>query len=648
MTPIRYAFGLHLHQPVGNLDPVFREHVDEVYRPFLARLAESELLPASLHVSGPLLDWLEANDDRLLDLVGRLVADGRLELLLSGYYEPVLSALDRPDRLDQIGWMREALARRFGVEARGLWMTERVWEPGLPRDLAEAGVDYVVLDDRHFMAAGIERSDLHAPWRTESEGRGISVLPIDERLRYLVPFRPAEEIAAYLRALHGEGHALAVLADDGEKFGGWPGTRGWVWGEGWLERYLDELARLVDEGIVVPSTLGDAVDEVPPRGLVYLPTASYREMEGWALPPEGGRRFRALEEDLGRERLAGPDGAFVRGGHWKGFLVRYRESNRMHKKARALSTLCRERGDPEVPRRSIGRAQCNDAYWHGVFGGLYIPYLRAAVWRELARAEAQLRREDALAVERTDLYGDGREVLWVHGPAFSAVVTPYRGGVVEELTIFRREQNLADVLTRRREAYHLEAAEDAGAGHHGAPGEDEGEGTATIHDLEGRLRLDGLPPIDGHDRGIGVDRLLAADATAERAEKGEVVPIVSWAARTLEVRGVTVADDAVEIELADPREPFRKRIRFGAGGELEIAWWWAPQGLPSGSRFAPELSLAADLPLDFDPAPLDVWKWEIQTVSKSEKGFDRQRQGWSVTPVWEIGTARATVRLRAP
>ncbi len=61
------------------------------------------------------------------------------------------------------------------------------------------------------------------PWRTESDGRGLSLLAIDERLRYLVPFRPPEETAAYLRRLRSEGHRLAILADDGEKFGGWRG-----------------------------------------------------------------------------------------------------------------------------------------------------------------------------------------------------------------------------------------------------------------------------------------------------------------------------------------------------------------------------------------------------------------------------------------
>ena len=130
-SPLLFAFGVHIHQPVGNFDHVIDEHVREAYAPFLERLSTAGLLPISLHVSGPLLEWLEEHGSPFLDLIGRLAAEGKLELLLSGFYEPILAALPRADRIEQIAWMREHLRDRFGVEARGLWLTERVWEPEL-------------------------------------------------------------------------------------------------------------------------------------------------------------------------------------------------------------------------------------------------------------------------------------------------------------------------------------------------------------------------------------------------------------------------------------------------------------------------------------------------------------------------------------
>src|SRR5690606_25511759 len=136
-NPIRFVFGVHLHQPVGNFDSVFEQHLEEVYRPFLEKVDERGFLPVVLHLSGPLLEWLERKGGDYLDLVGRLAADGKVELLCAGMYEPVLAALPRQDRVEQIGWLRDTIAHRFGVNATGLWLTERVWEPDLAADLAD-------------------------------------------------------------------------------------------------------------------------------------------------------------------------------------------------------------------------------------------------------------------------------------------------------------------------------------------------------------------------------------------------------------------------------------------------------------------------------------------------------------------------------
>ena len=515
MEPIRFVFGLHLHQPVGTFDHVFAQHVEDVYRPLLDRLAGRGFLPLVLHISGPLLEWLEQHEPAYLDRLGVLAADGKVEILLAGFYEPVLAALPRADRVEQIQWMHEAVQRRFGVDARGLWLTERVWEPELAADLADAGVRFALVDDRHFLATGFPAERLHAPFWTESDGRRVALFPIDERLRYLIPFRAPAETADYLRWLRSAGHRLAVLADDGEKFGGWPGTKEWVYERGWLDRFMDVVGGLVERGEARLSRLDDALVEVPSNGIAYLPTASYTEMESWSLPADAALRLARLRRDLGPERLAGPDGALVRGAHWRNFLVKYPEANRMHKKMQALSALCRRRGDPPAARRAIGRAQCNDAYWHGVFGGLYLPHLRDAVWRELALAEGELRRGKGLAWEILDLDGDGHVEIWVHSEFFSALVSPVRGAAVEEYTVFAAGINFANVLTRRREAYHDLALERAAAeAAHGG-------GAASIHEIEEGVRLATRPPLDAEPRALLVERVLPAALTLEDYAGGD-------------------------------------------------------------------------------------------------------------------------------
>src|SRR5437867_2869085 len=644
MDPVRFVFGVHFHQPVGNFDHVFEDHLRDVYLPLVERLTERRFLPFALHISGPLLEWLEAHAATYLDSIGRLAADGHVELLLAGFYEPVLASLMRPDRLEQIGWLREAIRRRFGVEATGLWLTERVWEPDLAADLADAGVRYLLVDDRHFLVSGFERDRLHAPFLTESGGMRVGLFPIDERLRYLIPFRPPAEISAYLRELRQAGRPLAVLVDDGEKFGGWPGTKDWVYTRGWLAQFCDAIAALVAAGEVRLTTPGAALREVASAGLAYLPTASYREMEAWALPARAVARLGALERDLGEERVAGPDGAFVRGGHWRNFLVKYPEANRMHKKMLALSALCRERGDPPAARRAIGRAQCNDAYWHGVFGGLYLPHLRAAIWRNLALAEGDLRRGEGLAVERLDFDGDGAEELWVHSASFSAVVSPRRGSAIEEYTLFEPGINYADVLTRRREAYHEPALAQPGDAREGAAF----DGTPSIHDLEHTSRLERLPPIDPADRALFVDRVLSGDVTLDKYSSGSFQPLASWARTPFDVTLDRTAH-AVELLLrpaqnAVPPGHLTKRMTFAQSGRLTVGYRWDPATFPPDVFFCPEISASRRLELTITPTP-DVWSFPFATVSRSERGFEETVQGYSHTPRWPIRSAEGRLVL---
>ena len=487
--PLRFCFALHVHQPWGNFDSVFEQHLREVYRPLVKSLMDGEFWPVAIHMSGPLLEWLDAHAPDFVDDIGEHAAAGRLEILCAGHDEPILAVLSRQDRLEQVLRHRDWIRRRFGVDANGLWLTERVWEPTMPGELASAGVRYVLVDDRHFRVTGFTQDQLHSHFLTESGGHRLNLFPIDEKLRYLIPFRPPEELATYLRELRAAGHELAVLGDDGEKFGGWPGTRKWLYHDGWLESFLGTMRELRDNGEVILSRFDDALATTHSGGLAYLPSASYREMEGWSLPFEPARELLRVEKEWDGARIEGIDGGLLRGGHWRHFLVKYPESNRMHKYSMELSALCRARGDAADVRRAIGRAQCNDAYWHGVFGGLYLPFLRGANWRAMAQAEAMLRRGEPLAVESRDIDADGREELWVHSAAVSAIIAPSRGGMVDVWQDLVAHENILNVVMRHREAYHepLDPMKHEGVHNFSLADRSQRDGAPSIHDLESQL-----------------------------------------------------------------------------------------------------------------------------------------------------------------
>ncbi len=379
---------------------------------------------------------------------------------------------------------------------------------------------------------------------------------------------------------------------------------------------------------------------MPSGGLAYLPTASYREMESWSLPPDAAVRLSRLERDLGEDRAAGPDGSLIRGAHWRNFLVKYSESNRMHKKMMALSALARRHGDPPAVRRAIGRAQCNDAYWHGVFGGLYLPHLRDAIWRNLAEAEAALRQGEGLSYDVLDLDGDGHDEVWIHSPAFSVLVSPARGGAVEEYTVFRDGINYANALTRRREAYH-DLALEHGDGHQAA----EDGGTASMQDIEAGLGPDGRLPLDHDDRALFVDRFLPGGVSLADYSAGIYWAIHSWARKRC-AYAVERRKGGVEVvcTVADDRGRLEKHIRCDAEGRIGVRWTWDPEAAEPGDRFATELSLAGPVRLTTTPAA-EEWRFDIETLAKSERGLDRTRQGENVTLRWPVELGTAAVEL---
>jgi alpha-amylase len=451
---------VHDHQPVGNFDGVIAQAVERAYRPFLAFLEGHPAVRLGLHTSGPLLEWLEAHDPGYLDRLRALVARGQVEPWGGGFYEPVLAAIPEPDRQGQIAAMADWLERRLGRRPRGLWLTERVWEPALAGTLADAGVEYTAADDAHFVAGGLERDELFGWFLTEDQGKRVGVFPIHRELRYLSPFRPVSEMMAWLGQVAdgGEGR-LVFLGDDGEKLGVWPGTHELCYVEGWLEQFA---ATVEAAGFVRLLTPAEALARHAPLGVVYLPTASYHELGEWALPPSAQHRYHEAAEVL-KPRFGESAADLLRGGHWRGFLHRYPEANRLQQRMLRASRRLWSRPRPREEGwrqacASLWRAQCNDAYWHGIFGGLYLPHLRAAVYRELVAAERALCGR-GVQVEAADLDLDGAEEVLLESPALAAWVAPAQGGALFALDDRVRCHAYGDTLARRPEAYHARLAQ---------------------------------------------------------------------------------------------------------------------------------------------------------------------------------------------
>lgn len=437
---IKFAFYIHNHQPVGNFDEVFQFAYEHSYLPLIKTLLKYPSIKFGIHNSGPLCDWLLKKHPEYFDYLKEALKNNQAEIIASAYSEPILSLIPMRDVIEQIKYFKEYIYKIFDYEACGLWLTERVWEPGLIPLLAEAGIDYTLLDDTHFLYAGLSNDELNSYFITEDNGKILKLFPISMKLRYLIPFHSVEEVQHYLAEENERCPGqLKLIGDDGEKFGVWPGTYSWVYKEQWLEKFLDFLN---NEKWIKTVQLRDIIQSDPPAGRIYIPTASYEEMGEWVLPLKTGRNYAELKKAIDHRYYH-----LVHGGYFKNFLSRYDEANLMHKRMLYVSNHIK---DDINAKLSLWRGECSCAYWHGVFGGLYLPHLREAVYRNLIEAEAHNIKP---GIENFDIDVDGDEEFIVNTAHLFCIVKKNTGSFIE-IDVRKRRINILNYLSRRREKYH--------------------------------------------------------------------------------------------------------------------------------------------------------------------------------------------------
>jgi hypothetical protein len=466
MGQITFLFGIHNHQPVGNFEWVFKDALNQCYAPFLDVLSRHPKVRLSLHHTGPLLEWMEENSPGYFKTLQTLVDRNQIELMGGAFYEPLISTLPERDAIGQIRMMSQYLEDKFGKKPRGMWLAERVWEPQLASIVKEAGMQYTLLDDTHFYYAGLQDPDMFGYYTTEDKGKTLSIFPINKNLRYLIPFNTPEKAIEYLGsvAVDYEGRGVTI-GDDGEKFGLWPGTHSWVFEQGYLER----LFTLLEENShwIKTTTFSDYLDQNKSIGRIYLPTASYEEMMEWSLPTHAQKLFHSVSETLKEQGQYDRFRPFIRGGLWRNFFSKYPESNLMHKKMIYVSDQVAKLPDgskgKKAAQKELWRGQCNCPYWHGLFGGLYLNYLRHANYSHLIQAENILLNEsnhaNDIAVQELDYNCDNETEIMVSTKDLSAYIQPAYGGSVSEIDYRPKFFNITNVMTRREESYHAKIAE---------------------------------------------------------------------------------------------------------------------------------------------------------------------------------------------
>ncbi len=619
-------FIIHNHQPVGNFDYIIEDAYKKAYLPFIENVFEEENFKFGIHFSGYLLQYIEKNHPEFIEKLHFLIKKRRCEILTGGMYEPILALLPERDKNEQIKRMNAYIERLFSVQPEGFWLAERVWEQHLAKVLVKNGIKYTAVDDTHFKQEGKTDADLSGYFVTEDEGEALNVFSISKKLRYLIPFKPPDSTMKYLKESEGKDkERVELFGDDGEKFGVWPGTYKYVYQEGWLKTFLKALRD--NRSWVNISLPSNYIKHYAPKGRIYLRECSYEEMMQWSQ------------------------------GNFRHFLVKYPESNDMNKKAIFISNRAKDK----LPDTLL-KGEANDAYWHGVFGGLYLPHLRISIYKNLIKAEKEI---DPLPfrIEEMDINKDGKSEFLMETPMLNLYFTR-DGGQLYELDDKIKELNLQNTLTRREEASHKKILTFK-------ENKRPKEGIKTIHDIV-KMKENDLNKFliyDWYKRNSFIDHFFRADTAAEMVYKmqyGEQGDFVlsnydgktkktdrnlilslernghiwcgeNWEELTVK-KDITVPKEKREIH-AQYEVKTNKELPVFFGVEFNFLFF--KDGLKINNRDYKEFmklegkefdiqefiqNIRLNFAFSYD---VELWTFPVYTVSQSEDGFEKTFQGLS-------------------
>jgi len=677
MNKIYFGMCLHFHQPIGNFDDVIERAYQNCYKPFLDVFERYPDIKMSMHFSGCLLDYLESKHPDYLDRIKLMVDRGQVEIVGGGYYEPIFTSIPGVDKLGHIKMMADYIKKRFGQDVYGMWTPERVWVPDLSKDFNKAGMKYSILDDEHFIKAGLKEEDLFGYFTTGEKGKEIAIFPSSKKLRYFIPFKMPHEAIDYFRSVASKKDgALLTYGDDAEKFGEWPFTNDWVYKQNWLGKFFDELMRNKDWLITV--RLSDYLINLPLKK-INIPEASYQEMMEWSH------------------------------GSWMNFLKKYPETEHMVRKMHYVSwkingsQVTGNRSQVEEAMKELYKGQCNCAYWHGVFGGLYLYHLRRAIYEHLIKAEKimespldfargrqvtpRLRSGQAgnpstslgagslqVRIKEVDFYKDKTKSFIMEAENFSVYIDPKRGGIIRELDYKPLSVNLVNTLARHEEEYHKKILAKMGQSsdpdivhtiHEDVKAVDPGlkqgkfvydnhiRGCLVDHFIDETANIENFVDLKYEELGNFINTSYCADKTRQHVtleKKGKVQgkPIsvkkeISLASEnTIQIAYTLKNLSKSSIEALFGVEfnltmPYLNSDRYSYFSESRIAGINDTGAISDKNLFSIKDS-GNEISIDFifSKKTYNIWYFPVKTVSQSERAYELNFQASCVMPIWHI------------
>jgi alpha-amylase len=399
-------------------------------------------------------------------------------------------------------------------------------------------------------------------------------------------------------------------------------------------------------------------------------------MGEWTLPSEAQVELYKIKEELKRLDLSERIQPRLRGGYWRQFLAKYPEAARIYRRMLRVSdkvAALERKKHPEAPkaRKALLKGQANDALWHGVFGGIYLPHLRYAVGKELISAENICHH----ALKNPSHYEKDDSDMVIENGFLRCQISAELGGAISTLDVRAKGINLVDTIARRLEPYHIRMLEASTVNQ---------DNHASIHE---RLELK-EPDLaqklaqDNHQRFCFIDRFLKSNFALEdlrynrEVEVGDFLNndyfLLNDSKDSLEFKRTgTVKQKSLTLfkTFIFSQNSMEFKVKYGFKCDIKGLEdiWFAPElninlmapdapdrfFLLNGEKFPGNnlgstgdysgiltLSLVDEylkIRVDITAQSKPRWLWyPVESISLSEAGIERIYQGSAIHPLWKL------------
>ena len=423
------------------------ELYERAYKPFL-RIAHACKLPVTMYYSGELMSWVIDRHDGIQMLINDIVKRRKIEFLGGGYYSPLFSLIPRKDRVDQIEIMTTDIRKRFGRRPRGMWITEKVWEPSMPMTMNNAGMEFSFLDEEFFEDAGLFNGELYRPCITEDQGKKVIIFPLSNRLISHFLISDPEEVVEKIIACGSEKEERYIsFLIPGEELD---------FNDGAAER-LEKFFNLIEANkkhieVVLP---GKIVRELHGMKKVYFGCVSPGDIGRWS-----GPIYRDQPNNADADKESGIRKNINYQSFFRHFLAKYPESNNLYSRMIEVHKLVSQMRGDRQRKKSAGyelyKSQNHSAFWHGGgYEGIYSFEERRRAYAALIEAEKFTREKTGFRSSflKDDFDMDGFDEYLYRGQSMNVNIHQ-KGGVIFELDYFRTPHNYLATMARHKEWYH--------------------------------------------------------------------------------------------------------------------------------------------------------------------------------------------------